>query len=232
MDRQYIQDHRVIERYLSGQLSAAEEQALEEAYLADPDLLAELETTERLRAGIKDLGARGELGRVRGAPRWLRALASPQYAAAASVLLAVALALSGTLYRDNVELRQQQVMTTATAMSMIPLENVRGAAAIEITAPAENEMAGLLVDAGADGYDSYRVVILRRGEAAPEEIASAAGLSPDFQSQLAVAVPGRLLTPGLYEIEVEGRMSDWPADRDSAPVSRMLVRFVAPDSLQ
>ena len=66
MDRQYIHDNRVIERYLSGQLSAAEEQALEEAYLADPDLLAELEATERLRDGIKDLSARGELKRARG----------------------------------------------------------------------------------------------------------------------------------------------------------------------
>jgi hypothetical protein len=232
MNRQYIRDNGVIERYLSGQLSAAEEQALEEAYLADPDLLAELEATERLRAGIKDLSARGELKRARGTAGWLGALASPQYAAAASVLVAVSLALSGVLYRENVELRQQQGSSTATAMSMIPIENVRGAAAIEVAAPAENEMAGLLVDAGADGYDSYRVVILRRGEEAPEEIASAVGLSPDFQSQLAVAEPGRLLTPGLYEIEVEGRMRDWPADRDSAPVSRMLVRFVAPDSLQ
>lgn len=231
MDRQYIHDNRVIERYLSGQLSAAEEQALEEAYLADPDLLAELEATERLRDGIKDLSARGELKRARGTA-WWRALASPQVAAAASVLLAVSLVLSGTLYRENIELRQQQVSTTATAMTMIPIESVRGEAAIEIVAPAENEIAGLLIDAGAESYDSYRVVIMRRGEGAPEEIASAAGLAPDFQSQLAVAVPGRLLTPGLYEVEVEGRMRDWAADRDSVPVSRMRVRFVAPDSLQ
>ena len=38
MDRQYIRDTQVIERYLQGRLTAAEEQAFEEAYLADPEL--------------------------------------------------------------------------------------------------------------------------------------------------------------------------------------------------
>ena len=38
MDRQYIRDHQVIERYLSGALTADEEQAFEEAYLGDAEI--------------------------------------------------------------------------------------------------------------------------------------------------------------------------------------------------
>ena len=77
MDRQHIRDTDVIERYLQGTLSAAEEQAFEEAYLADPQLLEELEVAERLRAGFKDLDAAEAPGRA--APprsRWLGFVAS------------------------------------------------------------------------------------------------------------------------------------------------------------
>ena len=41
MDRRHIHDTQLIERYLAGRLSAAEEQSFEEAYLADPRLLEE-----------------------------------------------------------------------------------------------------------------------------------------------------------------------------------------------
>ena len=55
MDRQYIRDHAVIERYLSGALTAEEEQAFEEAYLGDQELLDQVQAAERLRAvpGVK-----------------------------------------------------------------------------------------------------------------------------------------------------------------------------------
>ena len=49
MDRQYIRDHAVIERYLSGALTAEEERAFEEAYLGDQELLDQLQAAERLR---------------------------------------------------------------------------------------------------------------------------------------------------------------------------------------
>src|SRR5688572_28028059 len=100
MDRQYIRDHGVIERYLSGALTAAEEQAFEEAYLGDRELLDEVQAAERLREGIKELDGVARLERLRAPARWRQWLASPQYAAAASVLFAVPLGFSAILYRE------------------------------------------------------------------------------------------------------------------------------------
>ena len=48
MDRRYIRDNQVIERYLKGTLTADEERAFEELYLGDPDLLDEIELVDGL----------------------------------------------------------------------------------------------------------------------------------------------------------------------------------------
>ena len=53
MDRQYIRDNQVIERYLQGRLTADEETAFEEAYIGDPDLFQELRAAELLRRGLE-----------------------------------------------------------------------------------------------------------------------------------------------------------------------------------
>src|SRR5688500_2107943 len=101
MDRQYIRDHNVIERYMARSLTAEEEQDFEEAYLGDSEIIDELEAAQRLRDGVKELDGAGHLERMRPRPQWQRMLASPGYAAAASVLLVVSLVFSTLLYRDN-----------------------------------------------------------------------------------------------------------------------------------
>src|SRR5262245_41628226 len=105
MDRQYIRDNDVIERYLKGALTADEETDFEESYLGDAELLNEIEAAERLRDGIKRLDAAGGLARSR--PRFGQMLASPRYAMAATVLLAVSLGFSSVFYNENQVLREQ-----------------------------------------------------------------------------------------------------------------------------
>ncbi len=135
MDRHYIRDNGVIERYLAGALTADEEQAFEEVYLGDPEILDQIEAAERLRDGIKGLGAAGRLERLRSPAPWRRMLASPRYATAASMLLAVSLTFSTVLYRENRNLREDGVLATSMITRLVPLESVRGGNAIEISAP-------------------------------------------------------------------------------------------------
>ena len=59
-------------------------------------------------------------------------------------------------------------------------------------------------------YDSYRAVLSRRSERGPAEIWSADGLTPEYQDQLAFGMPGSLLPPGEYELELAGRMATGP----------------------
>ena len=193
MDRQYIRDHAVIERYLSGALTADEEQDFEETYLGDPELLDQLQTAERLRDGIKELDAAKPLERQRPRPRWQQTFASARYAAAASVLLAVSLGFSTVLYRENRDLRDGALSPTPMMTRFVALDSVRGGNARTIREPEDDEWIVLLLDAGPTEYDIYRAVLTRRVGERSEEIWSRADLAPELGESILIGVPGRLL---------------------------------------
>ena len=111
------------------------------------------------------------------------------------------------------------------AARLLPLAAVRGAAGIELQAPDPSEVAVLLVDPGAAQHDVYRAVVSRRTEQAEAVVWAVDGLTVGYEDQLAVAMPGRLLMPGEYELVVEGRMKDWPATRGS-DVERLAFTIV------
>jgi len=210
MDRQYIREHQVIERYLSGALTADEEQGFEEAYLGDAELLDQLQAAERLRDGIKGLDGAGDLERSR--PRWRQTFASPRYAMAATVLLAVSLGFSSVLYRENEELRETALPSASLLTQLIPLASTRGGNDTAITAPGEDEWVVFQVDAGGTEYDTYRAVLERRDGAQAEEIWRRADLKPT-RGEISIGVSGSALRPGQYEVRVGGRMNDSPAGR-------------------
>jgi len=227
MDRQYIRDHQVIERYLSGTLTADEEQAFEEAYLGDQELLDQVQAAERLREGIKELDSAGGLERLRAPARWRQWLASPQYAAAASVLLAVSLGFSAMLYRENVDLRGTGASQASERTRLVRLEVVRGGGdAREIPAPEPDERTVLQLDPGAVTYDTYRGTVTRRDGGRSETIWTRADLVAERDgATVLIGVPGRDLQPGEYEALLEGRMSDWPAERFDE-IARLQLRIV------
>ena len=211
MDRQYIRDNGVIDRYLKGALTADEEQAFEEAYLGDTELLEQIETAERLRDGVKGLGTVGSFERSRW--RWQQMFTSPRYAMAATVLLAVSLGFSTSLYNENRSLRDGASQTPLITR-FVALESVRGTNVTELAAPEQDELIMLMLDAGVVAYDTYRAVITRRDGEQSQQIWSRADLSPELnETTVAVGLQGPLLRPGTYEAKLDGRMNDWPAER-------------------
>ncbi|HET8697375.1 MAG TPA: hypothetical protein VFO94_07820 [Gammaproteobacteria bacterium] len=236
MDRRQIRDEQVIERYLGGTLTAAEEQAFEEAYLADPQLLEELELAERLRAGLKEAGGgvAGSAGvggsagatayRAGRRARWQALVASPRYGLAASLVAAVALASTAALLVQNRTLRTGAPAAGQTHTRLLQLVSVRGADnPNQIAAPAPGEWTVLLLDPGFGDYDTYRAVLARDGA----EVLRLDGLTPTYEDQLALGMPGDLLAPGDYEIRLSGRKRDWPADRESDEVGRTPLTVAA-----
>ena len=225
MDRQYIRDNEVIERYLSGVLTPDEEQAFEEVYLGDPEILDQIEAAQRLRDGIKGLAAAGRLERLRSPAPWRRMLASPRYATAASMLLAISLTFSTVLYRENRNLREDGVSQTSMVTRLVALESVRGGNVIEIPAPAQDELIVLQLDAGIVAYDTYRGTLTRRDGEQSETIWTRADLAQEPNETILIGVPGRALRPGEYEARLEGRMNDWPAERfdEIAPIPLTVV---------
>jgi hypothetical protein len=204
MEREYIREAHIIERYLQGKLSAEEEQAFEETYLADAEVLNELLLTERLRDGLKGVAGAAEL-RPAAAARGGGFFETPRYAAAASIVAAVSLLASGWLYVENRTLRTEPASLFAANTQVVPLFTVRGTAANVIDAPAADESIVLLLDPGFGEYDAYQARLVRRTGGDVSEISSVDELEPSYEGMLALTVSGRSLTPGEYEIELTGR---------------------------
>jgi hypothetical protein len=225
MDRQRIRDEQIVERYFQGKLTPDEEQAFEEAYLADRELLEELEVAERLRQGLRD---HADLGQAEQAPRragWLGA--RPPYALAASVVAAFALASSGVLYVENRELRN--TVDAPSGARVLALVSVRGAGNPNtIEAPRAGEPTVLLIDTGFSDYDRYRAVLARRNESAGEtELFRSTELEPADDGTVALVLPARALTAGDYEVRLEGGRRDWPAERPLDELSRTPLTVVS-----
>ena len=54
MDRDYIRDNQVIERYVQKKLTPEERDAFEQRYLVDPELQKEIALAKRMLEGFKD----------------------------------------------------------------------------------------------------------------------------------------------------------------------------------
>lgn len=123
MDRQYIDDNQIIERYLTGGLSPDDTENFELYILEHDDVLQELECARALRAGLRDAFAEESTHSARKksflADRF-RHLGLPLRIAAGFVL-AVGLATSGVLF-----LRDGKDAGTAYESMVIELTAVRG----------------------------------------------------------------------------------------------------------
>jgi hypothetical protein len=219
MNRQYIRDNQVVERYLQGRLTDDEKAAFEEAYLGDAELLQELETADLLRRGLEahDAAQRREQRPSAAA----RNAAAPRYALAASLVAGIALSFSSYLFVENRELRSENVAPAR----VLPLLTVRGDNPNSIEAAATNDRTVLLLDPGFTPYDRYRATIRRTDGA---ELFSVDGLTPSYEGQLGVTLPSRLLTPGDYEVVLAGRMRDWPEQRVSDELGSTAFTVTAP----
>jgi len=197
MDRNYVSENQIVDRYLRDDLTDDERVAFEEFYLSDQETLAELELAEKLQLGLQDCASQGMLEAERR-PGWLRrAVTSPQWAAAASMLLVFSLGYSGFLQR------QLQTDTAVAGTQLIPLISTRGSESVRVVPADPGNWVVLLVDPGFELYDDYRATIIDSGS--DEVIWDVSGLQPGYEDLLAVGVTGSVLQPGRYTLSVEAR---------------------------
>jgi hypothetical protein len=173
-----------------------------------------------MRQGFKGL-ADDERPASTFAGRWRRFAAAPQFAAAASVLLVVSAIFSGVTYLENQSLRHSTDGFAASAPTrLVPLFTVRGDSATTISRPSPDEWTVLVADPGFTDYDRYEATVSKRSDTSSEQVLRLDGLAPSYDGQLAIGMPGRLLESGDYSVEIDGRMNDWPADRQSESAAR------------
>lgn len=203
MDRKYIDMHLVVDRYLQGVLAESEKAEFEERLVWDHELIDEVDLAEHLREGLRESVAEEKYTTShanRGLVVWLAdVLSTPQYAAAASFLLAVTLT-TGVLLNPFAPAEEYQA-NPSTTTEIVPLLVLRGETAQTIRIDHQSWTV-LLVDVMGD-YDVYRVRI-RRDESDADAFWTQSGLRPTYPDALAVGMPGKLLAAGRYVLTLEG----------------------------
>lgn len=211
MDRQFIDDHHVVARYLADQLSESERAEFEACFLEHPEIVKEMETVARMKVGLMQLQASGELDRLTREkariPRW-------QMFAAAAAIAAIAFGLSTFLTRNSaplivaasLEALGPQV-TLAGLASTHQLMRTRGAVQVdaEIEAPVPSGAIQLQI---LPEYETptniYRVTVRRSENQTSESIATIDAVGANQDGFVPVFLSSAAFAPGTYAVELRG----------------------------
>jgi hypothetical protein len=197
MDRNYIDRHLLVDRYLAGALPDDELADFEERLVWDEELIDELDLAERLREGMlaaareRQNAAPADTGFV---PRLRLVFSDPAYAAAAAFLVGIALSIFVLGNQSDRPVPQEM------RYSVNELQVFRGVGGpvIDTTTDA---ISILRFDVN-QSFEIYRVEIQAAEDAEP--LWQQGGLVPDRDGMLAVGVPGAALPAGSYLLTVYG----------------------------
>jgi hypothetical protein len=217
MDRRYIEDNQIIDRYLMSKLSEEEMEAFEEFFLEDAELVQEIEVRKRFIRGIRKADRTGllELGDDESSSMWQRLpVMRPSFATVAAVSAAILLIVAVLQYSQITRLQsvnQEQVnqigQLTAPQVNtlLVPLGRTRGATTrgepvIRVHLSSEVEQVILELDIESLGFDNYRLSLDREG-------AGQLWSSDSDNAPPAVVLPAELLIPGDYYLQIHGARS-------------------------
>jgi hypothetical protein len=202
MSEKCIELAPVVDRYLRGTLSGGDAVEFEERLTWDQELIGELALTECLY-GPREATGEGSYRIAAdrsGIGDWLSNLFSvPQYAAAASFALAVALT-AGVLL-NPFGAGRGTVGFQAVPTEIVPLVVVRGATASPVVFSAGTQLV-LLVDV-TGSHASYKVTI-RPDQPGASPFWTQDDMLPTCLESLAVGLPVGVLEVGPYVLTVEG----------------------------
>ena len=232
MDKGHMKNNQLIEQYLQGGLSAEEQAAFEEEFLSSQQLLDELEAAEKLQQGLQDLAALDKAHTPEKQPPWIMSMFhSPQYAMAASFLLAVSLGVSGVLLQGGGRTPGPDLLVSALPTQITPLISVRGASngqsinTLQLGSMEQNRV--LMLDPGFSAHSHYRTSVYRRGPAdALTRIWQVDEMLPGYEDMLALSLPGSILEPGIFEVRIEGWRDEWPAGHDWEMVNTLTFNCI------
>jgi hypothetical protein len=238
MDKKYNKENSLIERYLENRLSTAERDMFEERLLSSPQLLDEFEAAERLQQGLQDLVAMEKAHPPpdqRAAGKRSGHIASifnsPRYAMAASFLLLISMGISSFLLNENERLSEAGPAYAMPA-EIVPLVSVRSAAGSD---PINTLVLGdssrqfvMMLDPGFEEYAHYRASVYRLDQAGARTMLwQVDEMIPGYEEMLALSVPGAVLSPGEFEIALEGWRDEWPAGHEFEPVDTLNFKCMA-----
>ncbi len=212
MDRRYIEENQIIDRYLMNTLSDEEMAAFEQIFLEDPELIQEIEFRQRFIRGIRKADHIGLLqlndDESSSIWQWLPVM-RPSFPTVAAVSTAILLMVAVLQYSqitrlESVNAKQMsqigQLMAPQVNTLLVPLGRTRGAATgagpvIRVHLSSTVEQVILELDIEPLSFDNYRLSLDREG-------AGQLWSSDSDSAPPAVILPAGLLVPGDYYLQI------------------------------
>jgi hypothetical protein len=201
------EEAELIRQYLAGSLSAKERRMVETRMVEDPEFRNEVEITQALRQGLRELQKRGEIAPLLS-PR--RAFRSPPRVAVAASLAAVAFGAASFLFFSRPDPAPPGVITEALYFEQTRGSDRQPDAIWPRKSPASR--LELHFDVGLEPAPAYDVVIERVGGQEMRPVLELDAVTTD-DGEAVVTLDGALLEPGDYELRLIPRQaaSELPA---------------------
>lgn len=220
----HAESQDIIDRYLADRLSDAERELVETRIIADFTFKRDLELTEALRDGLRELQAQGQVAPLLRSRSWIKGQ-SP-FAIAAS-MLALGFGLTALLLYQRHEHAGQQLAPQSRELLVATLqfERTRGAPAgpdVSWQSTARPTLLEMHFDVGVEPASVYRVFVERIGVAEHATLLLATGAGIGADGRVSISVHSELLEAGDYRIRLEpvpGR----PSLRESAVYTLRIV---------
>lgn len=210
------EEAELIRQYLAGSLSEKELRMIETRMVEDPEFRNEVELTEALRQGLRELQKRGEIAPLLS-PR--RAFWSPPRVALVASLATVALGAASFLFLSRPDSAPPGVITEA-----LHFEQTRGSGPAPDASWASKSAVirlELHFDVGLEPAPAYGVVIERVSDRESTPVLELDAVTA-ADGEAVAALDGALLPPGDYELRLIPRQtgSAQPAIRYTLRVTR------------
>jgi hypothetical protein len=211
MDRQFILQNQIVERYLTGRLPPRGVVDFEQYCRRHPELLDELKLGDHLNAALRLLEAGGHAMPWEEKPRrpWEKPQVLLACAALCGVLALVTMITGGKLAATSrrVTALQQQlanqpldaVESTRTIL-LVPSRSPDAGSVVTIGGPSA-ELADLKVDMSWAKYAAYQLTIDRVDQG---RVAILHNLARDSNGDLRIALNSSALGPGDYRLSIDG----------------------------
>jgi hypothetical protein len=204
-------DLELVNRYLAGQASDDEIRSIETRIVGDAGFRREVELTEALRGGLRELHRDGQLptSLSHNPPFWQR----PSYSLAASSVAGILAILSYVLFDQLSQTRQslaslasQLTDSTPSATSRVQVLRVaqtRGESSspdAEWHRSQEAAVLELRLDAGLPPEPEYQLSLHRLAGNSPVPILDIPRLFPSDDGEVVMSLHSSLLNPGDYSL--------------------------------
>lgn len=220
MDRQYIDDHHIVARYLADQLSEPERAGFEAYFLEHPEIVREIEAAARFKAALAQLRDGGELTPLLKPAPWY---GKWHYLAIAVAMVIVVMGVTFFIRASAPPAMVADVTSLGgaaqVANSYSVLRRRGGPFDAEVTLPATGRAIALRVLPEFISADSrYRVYLSRIDmNDQKEQIAQLDDLPADDDSMVNIYLNAARIEPGDYEVA----LSD-----EETQTSRFLIRVL------